>query len=153
MSLVAIIDADKEGFLRSHRSLTQTIGRAARHTDGKAIMYADKVTKSMQLTIDETNYRREKQSSYNKANNITPQPLNKSLDNVLTKNSVSAYHFEKKEKLAQEKEMEYLSLKELDKRISDRRKVMEKAAMDLDFISAAALRDEIKELQNQKKKL
>ena len=153
VSLVAIIDADKEGFLRSHRSLTQTIGRAARHTKGKAIMYADKVTKSMQLTIDETNYRRTKQTAYNKAHNLTPKALNKSLDNVLTKYSVSSYHFEKKEKLAQEKEVEYLSSKELEKRIKDRRKLMERAAMDLDFIAAAALRDEIKLLQEQKKKL
>jgi excinuclease ABC subunit B len=153
VSLVAIIDADKEGFLRSHRSLTQTIGRAARHTEGKAIMYADKVTKSMQLTIDETNYRRTKQTAYNKAHNLTPKALNKSLDNVLTKYSVSSYHFEKKEKLAQEKEVEYLSSKELEKRIKDRRKLMERAAMDLDFIAAAALRDEIKLLQEQKKKL
>lgn len=153
VSLVAIIDADKEGFLRSHRSLTQTIGRAARHTEGKAIMYADKITKSMQLTIDETNYRRTKQTAYNKAHNLTPKALNKSLDNVLTKNSVSSYHFEKKEKLAQEKEVEYLSSKELEKRIKDRRKLMERAAMDLDFIAAATLRDEIKLLQEQKKKL
>ncbi len=153
VSLVAIIDADKEGFLRSHRSLTQTIGRAARHPDGKAILYADQITKSMQLTIDETTYRREKQNAYNKANNLTPKALNKSLDNVLTKNSVSAYHFEKKEKLAQEKDVEYLSSSELDKRITNRRKLMEKAAMDLDFIEAAALRDEIKLLQDQKKKL
>src|SRR6056300_726787 len=153
VSLVAIIDADKEGFLRSHRSLTQTIGRAARNVKGKAIMYADKITRSMQLTIDETKRRREKQSLYNKENGITPKALNKSLDNVLTKNSVSAYHFEKKEKLAQEKDFEYLSSSELDKRITNRRKLMEKAAMDLDFIAAAALRDEIKMLQDQKKKL
>ena len=150
VSLVAIIDADKEGFLRSHRSLTQTIGRAARHLEGKAIMYADKITKSMQLTIDETNYRRTKQMNYNTVNSIIPQALNKSLDNVLTKNSVSAYHFEKKEKLAEEASMEYLSAKELDNRINQRRKAMEKAAMDLDFITAAALRDEIKALQQQK---
>jgi excinuclease ABC subunit B len=116
-------------------------------------MYADKVTKSMQLTIDETNYRRTKQTAYNKAHNLTPKALNKSLDNVLTKYSVSSYHFEKKEKLAQEKEVEYLSSKELEKRIKDRRKLMERAAMDLDFIAAAALRDEIKLLQEQKKKL
>ena len=150
VSLVAIIDADKEGFLSSHRSLTQTIGRAARHLEGKAIMYADKITKSMQLTIDETNYRRTKQMNYNTVNSIIPQALNKSLDNVLTKNSVSAYHFEKKEKLAEEASMEYLSAKELDNRINQRRKAMEKAAMDLDFITAAALRDEIKALQQQK---
>merc|ERR1712196_596087 len=77
VSLVAILDGDKEGFLRSSRSLTQTVGRAARNLNGKAIMYADKVTDSMQKTIDETNYRRDKQMSYNKAHNITPTALNK----------------------------------------------------------------------------
>ena len=86
VSLVAILDADKEGFLRSNRSLTQTVGRAARNINGKAIMYADKVTKSMQKTMDETNYRREKQKSYNKKNNVTPRALNKSLDSALAKN-------------------------------------------------------------------
>ena len=91
VSLVAILDADKEGFLRSARSLTQTVGRAARNLNGKAIMYADKITKSMQKTIDETNYRREKQIAYNTKHNITPKALNKSLDSALTKNSVSTY--------------------------------------------------------------
>ena len=86
VSLVAIIDADKEGFLRSARALTQTVGRAARHLDGRAIMYADKITKSMQKTIDETNYRREKQIKYNKENNVTPTAIIKSLNNALTKN-------------------------------------------------------------------
>ena len=88
VSLVAILDADKEGFLRSNRSLTQTVGRAARNLNGKAIMYADKVTKSMQLTIDQTSYRREKQIAYNTAHNVTPKALKKGLDNALTKNSV-----------------------------------------------------------------
>lgn len=83
VSLVAIIDADKEGFLRSNRSLTQTIGRAARHVDGKAILYADKITDSMKKTIEETEYRREKQMSYNKEHNITPKPLNKKFDSAL----------------------------------------------------------------------
>jgi excinuclease ABC subunit B len=91
VSLVAILDADKEGFLRSHRSLTQTVGRAARNVNGKAIMYADKITKSMQKTIDETLYRRDKQQTYNLKNNMTPQALNKSLDNALSKNSVATY--------------------------------------------------------------
>src|SRR5690606_11835389 len=83
VSLVAILDADKEGFLRSARSLTQTVGRAARNLNGKAIMYADKVTNSMQKTIDETNYRREKQIEYNTKHNLIPTALNKSLDNAL----------------------------------------------------------------------
>ena len=91
VSLVAILDADKEGFLRSHRSLTQTIGRAARNIEGKAIMYADVITKSMRKTIDETNYRREKQTAYNLKNGVTPTALNKSLDSALAKNSVSTH--------------------------------------------------------------
>merc|ERR1711965_425106 len=89
VSLVAILDADKEGFLRSNRSLTQTVGRAARNVNGKAIMYADNITKSMQKTIDETLYRRDKQQTYNLKNNLTPKALNKSLDNALSKNSVA----------------------------------------------------------------
>jgi len=91
VSLVAILDADKEGFLRSARSLTQTVGRAARNLNGKAIMYADRITNSMQKTMDETNYRREKQIAYNTKNNLIPKALNKSLDNALSKNSVSTY--------------------------------------------------------------
>ena len=88
VSLVVILDADKEGFLRSNRSLTQTVGRAARHINGKAIMYADTVTQSMKKTIDETNYRREKQINYIRINKIKPKALNKSLDSALAKNSV-----------------------------------------------------------------
>ena len=94
VSLVAILDADKEGFLRSHRSLTQTVGRAARNVNGKAIMYADKITKSMQKTIDETNYRREKQTAYNTKHGLEPKALNKSLGNALSKNSVSTQYYE-----------------------------------------------------------
>jgi len=149
VSLVAILDADKEGFLRSNRSLTQTVGRAARHLHGKAIMYADKVTDSMQKTIDETNYRREKQLSYNAAHNITPTALKKSLDNALSKNSVSAFHFEKEELRAAEPDPQYLTGEQREKLIRDKRKAMEKAAMDLDFMQAAKLRDEIKMLQGQ----
>lgn len=149
VSLVAILDADKEGFLRSNRSLTQTVGRAARHLHGKAIMYADKVTDSMQKTIDETNYRREKQLSYNTAHNITPTALKKSLDNALSKNSVSAFHFEKEELRAAEPDPQYLTGEQREKLIRDKRKAMEKAAMDLDFMQAAKLRDEIKMLQGQ----
>src|SRR6056300_796021 len=147
VSLVAIIDADKEGFLRNARSLTQTVGRAARNVNGKAIMYADKVTKSMQKTIDETNYRREKQIAYNKAHNTVPKALNKSLDNVLTKNSVSAYHFQKASHRAQEPDPNYLTPEERAKMIVEKRKTMEKAAKNLDFLEAARLRDEIKALQ------
>jgi len=149
VSLVAILDADKEGFLRSNRSLTQTVGRAARHLNGKAIMYADKITVSMQKTIDETNYRREKQMAYNLENNITPKALNKSLDNALAKNSVSTYHFEKEEMRAAEPELEYLTKDQKEKLVRNKRKDMEKAAKELDFMLAAKLRDEIKMLQKQ----
>ena len=149
VSLVAILDADKEGFLRSNRSLTQTVGRAARHLNGKAIMYADKITNSMQKTIDETNYRREKQIKYNTDNNQIPKALNKSLDNVLSKNSVSTYHFIKEELRAAEPDLEYMTKEQVEKMIKEKRKAMEKAAKELDFMQAAKLRDEIKSLQEQ----
>ena len=149
VSLVAIIDAVKEGFLRSNRSLTQTVGRAARHLKGKAIMYADTITESMQKTIDETNYRREKQLAYNQKHGITPKALKKSLDNVLAKNSVSTFHFEKKERAAEEPDPAYLSEAQKEKLIRDKRKAMEKAAKELDFMMAARLRDEIRELQEK----
>ncbi|MCV6629346.1 MAG: excinuclease ABC subunit UvrB [Flavobacteriaceae bacterium] len=143
VSLVAILDADKEGFLRSTRSLTQTVGRAARNVEGKAIMYADKITRSMQQTIDETNYRREKQINYNQKHGLEPKPLKKSLDNSLAKNSVSTYHYEKEAKLAAEPDVAYLSKEQIQQKIRDTRKMMEKAAKELDFIQAAALRDQI----------
>jgi len=149
VSLVVILDADKEGFLRSNRSLTQTVGRAARNLNGKAIMYADKITESMQKTIDETAYRREKQIKYNTDNNVTPKALNKSLDNVLSKNSVSTYHFIKEELRAAEPDMDYLTKEQIEKLIKEKRKAMEKAAKELDFMQAAKLRDEIKSLQDQ----
>ena len=149
VSLVAILDADKEGFLRSNRSLTQTVGRAARHLNGKAIMYADKITASMQKTIDETTYRREKQTAYNLEHNITPKSLNKSLDSALAKNSVSTYHFEKEEMRAAEPDLQYLTKEQIEKLIREKRKAMEKAAKELDFMQAAKLRDEIKMLQEQ----
>jgi len=149
VSLVAILDADKEGFLRSARSLTQTVGRAARNLNGKAIMYADKITNSMQKTIDETNYRREKQIAYNTEHNVTPKALNKSLDNALTKNSVSSYYYELEALKAAEPESEYLSKSELEKKIRDTRKFMEQAAKELDFVLAAKLRDEIKNYQSK----
>ncbi|WP_396592019.1 excinuclease ABC subunit UvrB [Allomuricauda sp. R78024] len=147
VSLVAILDADKEGFLRSNRSLTQTVGRAARNLNGKAIMYADTITASMQKTIDETNYRREKQMAYNTENNIIPRALNKNLDSALVKNSVSTYHFQKEELRAAEPDLEYLTQDQKEKMIRGKRKEMEKAAKELNFMEAAKLRDEIKILQ------
>ena len=147
VSLVAILDADKEGFLRSHRSLTQTIGRAARNVKGKAIMYADKITNSMQLTIDETTRRREKQVAYNTANNITPTQINKSIDNIMGQNTGSSYKEEDLISMAAEEELTYLPKTEIEKRIKVKRKQMEEAAKALDFIVAAKLRDEIKRLK------
>jgi excinuclease ABC subunit B len=149
VSLVAILDADKEGFLRSHRSLTQTVGRAARNVNGKAIMYADKITKSMQKTIDETTYRREKQMAYNTENGLVPKALNKSLGNALSGNSVSTQYYDNLEYKAAEPESEYLTKPEIEKKIREKRKAMEKAAKELDFMQAAKFRDEIKALQER----
>ena len=149
VSLVAILDADKEGFLRSHRSLTQTIGRAARNVKGKAIMYADKITRSMQLTIDETDRRREKQIAYNTANNITPTQITKSIENTLAKNTGSSYYYDTAANMAAEEELAYLTKPEIEKRIREKRKQMEEAAKALDFIIAAKLRDEIKTLKEK----
>jgi excinuclease ABC subunit B len=149
VSLVAILDADKEGFLRSHRSLTQTIGRAARNLNGKAIMYADKITASMQKTIDETTYRRTKQINYNTENNITPQALNKKIESAFTKNPLVEYELGHTLSVAAEPETKYLSKGDLEKLIREKRKSMEKAAKDLDFLQAAKLRDDIKKLQEQ----
>jgi len=149
VSLVAILDADKEGFLRSARSLTQTVGRAARHINGKAIMYADKVTRSMQATIDGTEYRRAKQISYNKANGLEPKPIIKSLANALTKAKTNSYTLETAESLAAEGAAEYLTKPQIEKKIRDTRKAMEQAAKDLDFLMAAKLRDNIKSFQKQ----
>ena len=149
VSLVAILDADKEGFLRSHRSLTQTIGRAARNIEGKAIMYADVITKSMQKTIDETNYRREKQNAYNVKNGIIPTALNKSLDSALAKNSLSTHANELESRKVAEEANRYLTKPQIEKKIRELRKDMEKAAKSLDFIEAAKYRDDIKLLQEK----
>ena len=149
VSLVAILDADKEGFLRSHRSLTQTVGRAARNINGKAIMYGDKITASMQKTIDETNYRREKQINYNTLHGTEPKALNKSLGSALGNNSVSTQYYENQALKAAEPESLYLSKPEIEKKIREARKAMEKAAKDLDFMQAAKFRDEIKMLQEK----
>ena len=149
VSLVAILDADKEGFLRSHRSLTQTIGRAARNLNGKAIMYADKITASMQKTIDETNYRRTKQINFNTDNSQVPMALNKKIESAFTKNPLVDYELGLDIDIAAEPETEYLPKAEIEKRIRENRKAMEKAAKDLDFMQAAKLRDVIKKLQEQ----
>ena len=147
VSLVAILDADKEGFLRSARSLTQTVGRAARNLNGKAIMYADNVTKSMKKTIDETQYRREKQMAYNDRHNITPQALNKALEETFDRSTV-ADDYIKREAV---EPIAYLTKEQLQARVRQNRKNMEKAAMDMDFIQAAHFRDEIERIQNQLK--
>ncbi|MEC7064332.1 MAG: helicase-related protein, partial [Bacteroidota bacterium] len=144
VSLVVILDADKEGFLRSARALTQTVGRAARNVNGMAIMYADRITKSMKKTIDETNYRRKKQLEYNKLNNITPSPLDKNIEDIFEK-------LEKNEKGSNIKidNLNILNKDQLKSLIIKTRKDMEKAATDMNFIKAAFFRDEIKRIQNQ----
>ncbi|MCK8522091.1 excinuclease ABC subunit UvrB [Aquimarina sp. D1M17] len=150
VSLVAILDADKEGFLRNNRSLVQTVGRAARNVNGKAIMYADKITDSMQKTIDATEYRREKQIAYNTKHGVTPKAIKKSLDNALAGKKAEPYKFENAPTLqAAEEETAYFTKEQLENRIRNVRKEMEKAAKELDFITAARLRDEIKMLQGK----
>lgn len=148
VSLVAIIDADKEGFLRSNRSLTQTVGRAARHLNGRAIMYADVITRSMQETMDQTNYRREKQIDYNTTHGITPTALNKPLDETLR------MHRDRTEvnklKPLSDKEIANLSEGDIQSQIKETKKAMEHAAKSLDFMEAARLRDHLKLLQLQK---
>ena len=154
VSLVAILDADKEGFLRIERSLTQTAGRAARNIDGLVIFYADKMTDSMQKTIDETLRRREKQIKYNIKHNITPTTVSKSTEQIMAQGSVldvkgydpsKAYALNNDETLsiAAEDEEEYLTIPKMEKKISSTKRQMEKAAKDLDFMEAAKLRDEM----------
>ena len=149
VSLVAILDADKEGFLRSARSLTQTVGRAARNLNGKAIMYADNITKSMKKTINETQYRREKQMAYNDSHNITPQALNKAFEETFDRSTVADDYIKKEAA----EPIEYLTKEQLQARVRKNRKNMEKAALDMDFIQAAHFRDEIERIQNQLKTL
>jgi excinuclease ABC subunit B len=149
VSLVAILDADKEGFLRSARSLTQTVGRAARHINGKAIFYADKITNSMQITMDETARRRTIQMKYNEVHNITPLALKKSKESIMGQSSIIGRNYEqiaeKDEELqVNEEELKYLSANDKSKKIKKFRKAMEKAAKELDFFEAARLRDLIK---------
>ena len=146
VSLVAIIDADKEGFLRSHRSLTQTIGRAARNINGKAIFYADKMTKSMKKTMDETEYRRKKQELYNKNNNITPTPLKTKIKEVFSNKQIDN-ELSDLNKTKKDIDVSKMSNEEKNRTIKTYRKKMEIAAKALDFIEAARIRDLIRELK------
>jgi excinuclease ABC subunit B len=159
VSLVAILDADKEGFLRDERSLTQTAGRAARNADGLVIFYADKMTDSMQRTIDETNRRRIKQIQHNTEHHITPTTITRSIDQIMHQTSVldiKGYEEHKTYSIkddtpiaAEEKAVGYESIKELEKEIAAVKKMMERAARDLDFIEAARLRDKMLELKKR----
>ncbi|MFM2155899.1 MAG: hypothetical protein RL516_648 [Bacteroidota bacterium] len=158
VSLVAILDADKEGFLRSNRSLTQTAGRAARNLNGRVIMYANKITDSMRLTIDETNRRREKQMKYNKDNGITPTALNKSLESSFNytaqesrNNNIKAYYENDVMNIASDPVIQYMTKEQLDKTISETKKKMDTAAKELNFIEAAKYRDELFALDQVKK--
>jgi excinuclease ABC subunit B len=152
VSLVAVLDADKEGFLRSDRALTQTAGRAARNINGKVIMYADRITDSMQRTIDETERRRKKQIAYNYENNLTPTPLNKSKASILGQTTVvvdakgnlsRAYVEQESINYAADPVVQYMSKDELQKAISRTKKAMEAAAKEFNFAEAARLRDEM----------
>jgi excinuclease ABC subunit B len=157
VSLVAILDADKEGFLRSNRSLTQTAGRAARNVNGKVIFYADKMTASMQQTIDETNRRREIQTKYNLEHGLVPTQINKSMESILGQTKVAdkmiaeakAYIEEEQRNLAADPVLKYMSKDEVKKMISLTKKEMEKAAKELNFVEAARLRDEMFELEKR----
>ncbi|MBA2499827.1 MAG: excinuclease ABC subunit UvrB [Chitinophagaceae bacterium] len=162
VSLVAILDADKEGFLRNEKSLTQTAGRAARNVDGLVIFYADKMTDSMQKTIDETNRRREKQIAYNIEHNITPTTIVKSKDQVFEQTSVldikgydpnSPYAVNDVVTVAAENNSDYQTIPQMQKAISRIKKEMEKAARDLDFMEAARLRDEMFGMQKKLEKM
>ena len=150
VSLVAILDADKEGFLRSHRSMTQTVGRAARNINGKAFMYADKITESMRITIEETAYRREKQQNYNLRNGIIPKPLNKKIENVLSRSPITEFYYDNTVKKSENKKQDFLTKDEIDKKIKEIRKQMEAASKELDFIKAAQYRDELKYWQEKR---
>jgi excinuclease ABC subunit B len=163
VSLVAILDADKEGFLRNETSLTQTAGRAARNADGLVIFYADKITESMQRTIDETNRRREKQLKYNEEHHIIPATVKKSKEQIFgqtsvldiknyDENSTYAIHDERSQLVAEE-DVVYETIPQLEKGIARTKKQMEKAARDLDFLEAARLRDKMFTLQQQLKEM
>lgn len=156
VSLVAILDADKEGFLRSHRSLTQTVGRAARNVNGKVIFYADKITDSMRKTIDETNRRREKQMAYNKEHGIVPQQIVKARASVFNANkenetTAKAYTQEATMAIASEDEVKYMSKEDLKKAIAKAKKQMHEAAKKLEFLEAAQYRDQMIRLEDELK--
>jgi len=161
VSLVAILDADKEGFLRSERSLTQTAGRAARHLNGRVIMYASQITESMRRTIEETNRRREKQLAYNELNDITPQQIVKAASNILNDirrktGERTAYVEPQKIDIAADPVVQYMSREALEKAMENAKKSMEKAASELNFIEAARYRDEMlafKNILNEKLKV
>jgi excinuclease ABC subunit B len=161
VSLVAILDADKEGFLRSERSLVQTVGRAARNVNGRVIMYADTMTDSMQRTIDETNRRRERQIRYNIDNNIVPTQIKKTHDSVFARSSGAgsgktggrAYVESEQPMLAADPVVKYMTKEQLQKAIAQTRKQMEKAARELDFMEAARLRDEVLEMEQRLKSM
>jgi len=156
VSLVCILDADKEGFLRNRRSLIQVAGRAARNSNGLVIMYADKITESMQLTIDETQRRREKQIAYNTENNIIPQTILKSKDEIMQQTSVldirrisPDVYIEQSDEmlLVAEPVIQYMTAEQLTRSIEDTRKKMLDASKDTDFLTAAKLRDEMLAMQ------
>ncbi|HRD07154.1 MAG: excinuclease ABC subunit UvrB [Saprospiraceae bacterium] len=157
VSLVAVLDADKEGFLRNNRSLTQTAGRAARNSNGLVIFYADKITDSMQMTIDETNRRRAKQIEYNEANNITPTTVGKTREEILAQKSIldirgaksKAYVEPEIDTIAADPVMQYMNKDQIQKLIQDTEAKMKQAAKDLDFISAAQFRDELMALKKK----
>ena len=148
VSLVAILDADKEGFLRSHRALTQTAGRAARNLNGRVIMYADRITDSMEKTINETNRRREKQLAYNEAHGITPQAIIKGERNALGKQENAYVETEHKHDIAADPVVQYMSKPALEKAIARTKKAMQDAAKKLEFLEAAQLRDELIKLED-----
>jgi excinuclease ABC subunit B len=154
VSLVAILDADKEGYLRNERSLVQTIGRAARNENGKVIMYADKMTGSMQSAIDETNRRRSIQQAYNEEHGITPMTVRKDAKEILGQTGVAdkkkgskKYYIEEEHTIAADPVVSSMNKEQLQKLANETRKKMEKAAKDLDFMEAARLRDELMEVE------
>jgi len=147
------LDADKEGFLRSHRSLTQTAGRAARNINGKVIFYADKITDSMQQTIEETDRRRKKQLAYNEQHNITPQQIRKNITSPLMKEAMPYVYVEPEHLTAADPLAEYLSKPQLKKLIDKTKKMMHDAAKKLEFLEAAQYRDELIKLERQLEEL
>ena len=165
VALVAILDADKEGFLRNEKSLTQTAGRAARNVEGRVIFYADKVTESMQRTMDETRRRREKQVAFNQEHDISPRTVQKSIDQIRAQGSVldikgydpsRPYALQQEEQLvniAADEQLSYTTIPQIEKAIVQTKKQMEKAARDMDFIEAARLRDEMFRLQKEREKM